>query len=93
MVESRRGGPPEHVQAVTFHAETRQLDLCPDSPAYATQLRLIRSRIIRAANDAAGSEAVRTVRVLSVGATAALAPRVAGTAPATDPTVPIGQPR
>ncbi|WP_333482825.1 DciA family protein [Streptomyces mutabilis] len=30
-----------HVQAVAFHAETGQLDLRPDSPAYATQLRLI----------------------------------------------------
>ncbi|MFI9588070.1 DciA family protein [Streptomyces sp. NPDC052236] len=79
---------PEHVQAVAFHAETGQLDLRPDSPAYATQLRLITSRIIRAANDAAGSEAVRTVRVLSVGATAAPTAPAAGTAPAADPTVP-----
>jgi len=61
---------PEHVQAVAFHTQSGQLDLRPDSPAYATQLRLITARIIHAANDAAGSAAVRTVRVLPVGALA-----------------------
>ncbi|MEU3733697.1 DciA family protein [Streptomyces sp. NPDC033538] len=70
-----------HVQAVAFHADTGQLDLRPDSPAYATQLRLITSRIVTAANDAVGTQAVRTVRVLTVGATAP-APREAVTAPA-----------
>lgn len=44
---------PHHVTAVAFHPETGQLDLRPDSPAYATQLRL---------------NAVRTVRVLPPGA-------------------------
>ncbi|MEV6806908.1 hypothetical protein [Streptomyces sp. NPDC051132] len=28
--------PPDHVAAVAFHPETGQLDLRPDSPAYAT---------------------------------------------------------
>ncbi|MFF8960816.1 DciA family protein [Streptomyces sp. NPDC014894] len=74
---------PAHVQAVAFHAETGQLDLRPDSPAYATQLRLITSRIVAAANDAVGAQTVRTVRVLVVGATAAPAPREAVTAPTT----------
>ncbi|WP_329028328.1 hypothetical protein [Streptomyces sp. NBC_00690] len=46
------------------------LDLRPDSSAYATQLRLISSRIVAAANNAVGTQAVRTVRVLAVGATA-----------------------
>ncbi|WP_236246912.1 DciA family protein [Streptomyces sp. CC210A] len=69
-----------HVQAVAFHPETGQLDLRPDSPAYATQLRLIRSRIIAAANDAVGTQAVRTVRVLAIGANGP-APREAATAP------------
>ncbi|MFE7113600.1 DciA family protein [Streptomyces sp. NPDC057575] len=40
---------PDHVQAVAFHPETGQLDLRPDSPAYATQLRLISARIVTAA--------------------------------------------
>nr|WP_301128655.1 hypothetical protein [Streptomyces cacaoi] len=40
------------------------MDLRPDSPAYATQLRLITARIVAAANDAAGTDAVRPMRVL-----------------------------
>lgn len=35
---------PNQVRAVAFHPETGQLDLRPDSPAYATQLRLISSQ-------------------------------------------------
>ncbi|WP_063761472.1 DciA family protein, partial [Streptomyces exfoliatus] len=60
----------DHVAAVAFHRETGQLDLRPDSPAYATQLRLISSRIVTAANELAGTgavRAVRAVRVLAVG--------------------------
>ncbi|MEV6439831.1 DciA family protein [Streptomyces anulatus] len=63
----------EHVEAAAFHPETGQLDLRPDSPAYATQLRLMSSRIVTAANNAVGTQAVRTVRVLAVGATAPVA--------------------
>ncbi|MGW2826391.1 DciA family protein [Streptomyces sp. NPDC001443] len=59
---------PDHVQAVAFHPETGQLDLCPDSPAYATQLRLISTRIVATVNQAAGTDAVRVIRVLPVGA-------------------------
>ncbi|MFF4825095.1 DciA family protein [Streptomyces sp. NPDC001312] len=53
-----------------LHAECGQLDLRPDSPAYATQLRLLSAQIITAANDAVGTQAVRAVRVLAVGARA-----------------------
>ncbi|RSN59621.1 DUF721 domain-containing protein [Streptomyces sp. WAC 04229] len=77
-----------HVQAVAFHAETGQLDLRPDSPAYATQLRLIGSRIVAAANDAVGTEAVRSVRVLAVGAIGA-GPREAPALPAAAPQAPV----
>ncbi|MFE5549227.1 DciA family protein [Streptomyces sp. NPDC056534] len=76
-----------HVQAVAFHAETGQLDLRPDSSSYATQLRLISSRIVAAANDAVGARAVRTVRVLAVGATGP-DPRGAGPAPASAAAAP-----
>ncbi|MFF9818964.1 DciA family protein [Streptomyces sp. NPDC014006] len=80
---------PEHVQAVAFHPESGQLDLRPDSPAYATQLRLISARIITAANQAAGTAAVRTVRVLAAGA--APAPCTAEPAPhtTTEPQAPV----
>ncbi|MEU2762959.1 DciA family protein [Streptomyces sp. NPDC007094] len=54
----------DHVQALTFHPETGQLDLLPESPAYATQLRLISTRIINAANETTGNGTVRTIRVL-----------------------------
>ncbi|MEV7657948.1 DciA family protein [Streptomyces anulatus] len=55
------------VQALAFHAETGQLDLLPESPAYATQLRLISARIITAANETTGTGTVRTIRVLPPG--------------------------
>ncbi len=71
---------PHHVAAVAFHPETGQLDLRPDSPAYATQLRLITARIVATANSTVGTDAVRTVRVLSPGA--APVPRIVSEAPA-----------
>ncbi|MEW2078762.1 DciA family protein [Streptomyces sp. NPDC013433] len=72
---------PEHVQAVAFHAESGQLDLRPDSPAYATQLRLITARIIAAVNHAVGTNAVHTIRVLAAGT--ASGPRTTEPAPQT----------
>ncbi|MGW6016028.1 DciA family protein [Streptomyces sp. NPDC055210] len=71
---------PDHVQAVAFHPESGQLDLRPDSPAYATQLRLISARIVAAANRTAGTDAVRSIRVLAVGGSPT--PRTTGPAPA-----------
>lgn len=60
-----------------------QPDLRPDSPAYAAQLRLISPRIVATASDSVGTDAVRGIRVLAVGA----APRAARPAPQT-PAVP-----
>lgn len=77
---------PDHVQAVAFHPETGQLDLRPDSPAYATQLRLVSARIVAAANESASADAVRSVRVLAVGA--APAPRHVAQAPDAAPDAP-----
>lgn len=71
---------PNHVTAVSFHPETGQLDLRPDSSAYATQLRLISARIVATVNSAVGTDAVRSIRVLPAGA--APAPRTAQSAPA-----------
>ncbi|MFF7986976.1 DciA family protein [Streptomyces sp. NPDC007901] len=59
---------PSHVSAVAYNPATRQLDLLPDSPAYATQLRLITARIIAMANHTADTDAVHTIRVLPAGA-------------------------
>jgi hypothetical protein len=72
---------PAHVAAIAFHAESGQLDLRPDSPAYGTQLRLITARIVGAANDAVGTQAVRTVRILPIGT----APAPRATEPARRP--------
>ncbi|MCD9146079.1 DciA family protein [Streptomyces albireticuli] len=72
--------PPDHVQAVAFHPDTGQLDLRPDSPACATQLRLITARIVTAANNAAGTDTVRTVRILHPESSPA--PRLASPRPA-----------
>ncbi|MBL3668377.1 DUF721 domain-containing protein [Streptomyces sp. M2CJ-2] len=77
---------PHHVTAVAFHPETGQLDLRPDSPPYATQLRLITARIVATANSTVGADAVRTVRVLPPGA--APAPRTARKVLAAAPDAP-----
>ncbi|MGV9342849.1 DciA family protein [Streptomyces sp. NPDC003688] len=71
---------PSHVSAVSYNPATRQLDLLPDSPAYATQLRLNTARIIATVNSSVGTDAVHTIRVLPAGA--APAPRTTQTVPA-----------
>ncbi|MFD7915116.1 DciA family protein [Streptomyces sp. NPDC059752] len=71
-----------HVTAAAFTAESGQLDLRPDSPAYATQLRLLSARIIAVANDRGGTQAVRTIRVLAIGKTTVPEPRTPAPAPA-----------
>ncbi|MFJ5098971.1 DciA family protein [Streptomyces sp. NPDC088557] len=77
-------GLAAHTAAVAFDPATGQLDLLPDSPAYATQLRLMTHRILTAANETTGAAPVRTVRVRQPG-TLATAPAPTpgrGTAPA-----------
>ncbi|MFI8515970.1 DciA family protein [Streptomyces sp. NPDC085460] len=59
---------PAHVQATGYDPEAGRLDLRPDSPAYATQLRLLTARIITTANEHVGSSAVKALRVLPPGA-------------------------
>ncbi|WP_250568969.1 DciA family protein [Streptomyces sp. CJ_13] len=71
-----------HVTAAAFNAENGQLDLRPGWPAYATQLRLLNARIIATVNDRAGTQAVRTIRVLADGQSTAPAPRTPTPAPA-----------
>ncbi|MFB8443592.1 DciA family protein [Streptomyces niveus] len=80
---------PDHVQAVAFHPQTGQLDLRPDSPAYGTQLRLIGARIVTAANETTGAGAVRSIRVLPVGAAPAPPVNPAPEAPAAPPEAPV----
>lgn len=56
-----------HVKAVGFDADQGRLNLLPDSPAYATQLRMSTARLIAMANKATDREAVRSIRVLPPG--------------------------
>ncbi|MEV0449820.1 DUF721 domain-containing protein [Streptomyces sp. NPDC050600] len=56
-----------HTAAVAFDPAGGQLDLLPDSPAYATQLRLMTRRIITTANQQADAPPVRTIRVRQPG--------------------------
>ncbi|MFC7933265.1 DciA family protein [Streptomyces cinereoruber] len=76
-----------HTTAVAYDPETGQLDLMPDSPAYATQLRLMTPQIITAANEQAGAAAVRTIRVRQPG-TLCTTPAPAGKT-AAGPTGPV----
>lgn len=74
----------EHVQAVAFDGDNRRLDVRADSPAYATHIRLLTPQLVAAANEAAGREVVRSIRVLAAGAPA---PPASGTGPASSPPV------
>ncbi|MFF2731739.1 DciA family protein [Streptomyces sp. NPDC058008] len=62
---------PQYVGRVEpAHYDTRagRLDLRPSSPAYATQLRLLGGQLCKQINDKLGSDLVRSIRVLPVGA-------------------------
>ncbi|WP_053725186.1 DciA family protein [Streptomyces sp. WM6378] len=64
----------EHLRAVAYDHRAGRLDLVPSSNAWATQARLITAQLIQKANAAAGTEAVRHIRVLPVGARTPQAP-------------------
>lgn len=61
------------VQPVSYDAERGILELRPSSPAYATQVRLFQQQLAKHLNGKLGRPAVRGIRVLAVGATAAAA--------------------
>ncbi|MFF0170744.1 DciA family protein [Streptomyces prasinus] len=58
------------VKPVHYEPATRQLDLLPVSPAYATQLRLLGRQLIARINTKTGQETVKELRVLTPGNTA-----------------------
>ncbi|MDX2565048.1 DciA family protein [Streptomyces sp. TX20-6-3] len=79
-----------HTTAVAYDPQTGQLDLMPDSPAYATQLRLMTPRIITVIHETSGTAAVRTIRVRQPGALPAVpAPAPATGKTATEPAGPV----
>ncbi|MFD0034168.1 DciA family protein [Streptomyces sp. NPDC127172] len=53
-----------HVAAVAYEADAGQLTVCLESSAWATKARLEKSRVIAAANKAAGRAVVSTLRIL-----------------------------
>ncbi|WP_329453195.1 DUF721 domain-containing protein (plasmid) [Streptomyces sp. NBC_01724] len=72
-----------HTRAAKFDADTGQLDVVPDAPAYGTMLRWSAPKLIARANQMVTGAAVRTVHVLSS------APHTADrTTTATDPADP-----
>ncbi|MEU4077631.1 DUF721 domain-containing protein [Streptomyces venezuelae] len=64
----------DHLRAVAFDKHTGRLDLLPATNAWATQARLTSAQLIRRANAAVGTEAVRQIRVLPVGARTPMEP-------------------
>ncbi|GAA3286516.1 DUF721 domain-containing protein [Streptomyces lavendulae] len=72
-----------HVRAVGFETADGRLDLLPDSPAYAVQLRMMTEPLVQRLNRALGAQVVRTVRVLDP----------AGTPPTDGPGLHPGQDR
>jgi predicted nucleic acid-binding Zn ribbon protein len=78
-----------HVAAVSYDADSGQLTVCPESSAWATKARLEQTRVIAAANKAAGRTVVRALRILAPGSLPAPGP--AGVAPADPaPAAPTG---
>jgi hypothetical protein len=57
-----------HVVAVDFDADSGQLTVCPESSAWATKARLEQTRLVAAANKAAGHQVVSALRILPPGA-------------------------
>nr|WP_200429110.1 DciA family protein [Streptomyces sp. NE5-10] len=68
---------PAHVRATGYDPDAGRLDLRPDSPAYATQLRLLTARIIATTNERVGAQAVRALRILPPGAVDTIPPPAA----------------
>jgi predicted nucleic acid-binding Zn ribbon protein len=62
------------VQPVSYDPDQGLLALRPSSNAYATQIRLFERNLVKHLNDKLGKPAVRKIRVLPAGGTAAPAP-------------------
>ncbi|MGW6706863.1 DciA family protein [Streptomyces sp. NPDC054956] len=57
-----------HIAAVAYDPDSGRLTLCPESTAWATKARMEQTRVIAAANKAAGRTAVSALRILPPGA-------------------------
>ncbi|MFI6653258.1 DciA family protein [Streptomyces sp. NPDC050529] len=84
----------DRIEPVHYDAERRVLELRPCSPAYAAQLRLLGGQLAKQINDKVGSEVVRAIKPLPVGAMTAEsssqpAPVTAPAAPAAPAAAPV----
>ncbi|MFJ9703431.1 DciA family protein [Streptomyces fradiae] len=78
-----------HVAAVSYDTDFGRLTVCPESSTWATMTRPERTRVIEAANQAAGRTVVNSLRILPPGAAPVPAP--ADLAPADlSPAAPTG---
>ncbi|MFD3821922.1 DciA family protein [Streptomyces sp. NPDC058625] len=77
-----------HVAAVALDADSGRLTVRPESSAWATKARLEQTRIIGAANKAAGRTVVRALRILPPGAVPVPDRADVASAPAA-PTTPV----
>lgn len=80
----------DRIQPVHYDPERRVLELRPCSPAYAAQLRLLGGQLAKQINDKLGSEVVRAIKPLAVGAVTAESS--SRPAPATASAVPAAAP-
>lgn len=80
-----------HVAAVAYDPDSGQLTVCPESSAWATKARLEQTRVVAAANKAAGRIVVRALRVLAPGAAPAPAPAPAVAPAESAPAAPTGE--
>ncbi|MZE72615.1 DciA family protein [Streptomyces sp. SID5789] len=80
-----------HVAAVSYDAAAGRLTVCPESSAWATKARLEQTRIVAAANEAAGRTVVRSLRILPPGAAPVPGPAAVPADPA--PAAPTGPAR
>lgn len=80
----------DRIQPVHYDPERRVLELRPCSPAYAAQLRLLGGQLAKQINDKVGSEVVRAIKPLPVGAVTAESSSRPGPTPA--PAAPVVPP-
>ncbi|MFG2676962.1 DciA family protein [Streptomyces sp. NPDC048445] len=80
----------DRIQPVHYDPERRVLELRPCSPAYAAQLRLLGGQLAKQINDKVGSEVVRAIKPLPVGAVASTSP--SRPAPTVAPDTPVDAP-
>lgn len=77
-----------HAQAVRFDAETGQLDVVPDAPAYGTKLRWTAPKLIARANQQVKDANVRTIHVLAPAARTTTDPTTAVLPAGPEPAAP-----